>query len=42
MLESLEPLLHIWKDPGSNLGPKTGYNNRFFVVFLKFFRKMPW
>jgi hypothetical protein len=27
-------LFHIWDVPGSNLGPDTGYSDRFYVVFL--------
>jgi hypothetical protein len=34
MVEWLALLLRIREVPGSNLGPETGYPDRFFVVFL--------
>jgi hypothetical protein len=34
-------LLCIRKVPGSNIGPETGYPDRFFVDFLRPSRQMP-
>jgi hypothetical protein len=40
-VELLALLLRIWEVPGSKLGPKTGYPDRFYVVFFCPSRQIP-